>query len=261
MERGRAERDPVGKALGVLIALADDPDGPWSVRSLARDLDTSPATVHRIFTAFEGRNLLDRDGDGGYQAGAELFRLCGALRDGFTPLQLARTHVDALARDSGEAVLFGAYEPARRQMMFVDVVQAVHPLQYDVGLHRWIPVHSGASGLAILAFLPEAERRAVYAAGLPRLTSATIVSAEALEAECVRIRERGYAISVAQRLSGAAAVTAPVFDAVGDVVGDVSITVPEQRFHADREAPLAQRVMTTARAVTDELSRAGYRRG
>ncbi|MDT7576929.1 MAG: hypothetical protein QOH17_3262 [Pseudonocardiales bacterium] len=255
------ERDPVGKAMAVLIALADDADGPWSVRALARDLDTSPATVHRIFSAFEGRDLLDRDEEGGYQAGPELFRLCGALRDGYTPVPLARPHIEALARESGEAVLLGGYEPARRQMMFLDVVQAVHPLHYDVGLHRWIPVHSGATGLGILAHLPEAERRAVYAAGLPRLTNATIVAVDELETECARIRERGYAISVAQRLSGAAAVTAPFYDAVGDVVGSVSITVPEQRFEPEREVPLAQRVITTARAVTDELSRAGYRRG
>jgi IclR family acetate operon transcriptional repressor len=255
------ERDPVGKAIAVLIALADEPDGPWSVRALARDLDTSPATVHRIFTAFEGRALLNRDEQGGYQAGPELFRLSAALRDGYAPMPLARPHIEKLARESGEAVLLGAYEPARRQMMFLDVVQAVHPLHYDVGLHRWIPVHSGATGLAILAHLPEPVRRAVYARGLSRLTSATIVSVDELEAECGRIRERGYAISVAQRLSGAAAVTAPFFDAVGDVVGSVSITVPEQRFEPEREVPLAQLVIPTARAVTDELSRAGYRRG
>ena len=37
------------------------------MRGLARDLDTSPATVHRIFTTFEGRRLLDRDDEGGYR--------------------------------------------------------------------------------------------------------------------------------------------------------------------------------------------------
>lgn len=255
------ERDPVGKALAVLLALADDPDGPWSVRGLARELQTSPATVHRIFTTFESRSMLTRDDEGGYRPGPELFRVCGSLRDGYTPVSLARPHIEALARESGEAVLLGAYEPARREMMFVDVVQADHPLHYDVGLHTWIPVHSGATGLAVLAFLPETERRAVYAAGLPRLTSATIVSADELEAECARVRERGYATSVAQRLSGAAAVAAPVFDNAGQIFGDVSVTVPEQRYRPEWEGPLSRRVLATAARVTDELSRAGHRRG
>lgn len=258
---GTAERDPVGKAIAVLLALADEPDGPWSVRGLARGLDTSPATVHRIFTTLEQRDLLDRDGDGGYRPGPELFRLTGRLRDGYAPVRLARRHLETLARDSGEAVLLGAYEPNRLEMMFVDVVQAAHPLQYDVGLHTFIPVHSGATGLAILAFLTAAERQAVYDTGLPPLTNATITSAAALEEECARIRERGFAVSVAQRLSGAAAVAAPVFDATGVVLGDVSVTVPEQRFAPEMEAPFAERVTAAAAAVTAELARAGHRRG
>jgi IclR family acetate operon transcriptional repressor len=255
------ERDPVGKALAVLLALADEPDGPWSVRGLARDLETSPATVHRIFTSFESRRMLTRDEDGGYVPGPQLFRVCRSLQDGYSPVRLARPHIEALAEESGEAVLLGAYEPARHEMMFIDVVRAAHPLHYDVGLHRWMPVHSGATGLAILAFLPEPERRAIYAAGLPRLTSATLVSAEELETASARIREQGHAHSVAQRLTGAAAVAAPIFDSVGDVFGDVSVTVPEQRFEAAREAPLARRVRAAAARVTDELARAGHRRG
>jgi IclR family transcriptional regulator, acetate operon repressor len=255
------ERDPVGKALAVLSVLADEPDGPWSVRGLARDLDTSPATVHRIFTTFEARRLLDRDDEGGYRAAPELYRLSGALRDSYTPVALARPHILALARESGEAVLFGAYEPARKEMMFVDVVQAVHPLHYDVGLHRFIPVHSGATGLAILAHLPEPERHAIYAAGLPRLTDATIVAVDELERTCAQVRAQGYAHSVAQRLAGAVAVAAPVFDSVGQVLGDVSVTIPEQRFTPEREAPVAAEVLATAARVTDELRRAGHRRG
>jgi DNA-binding IclR family transcriptional regulator len=122
-------------------------------------------------------------------------------------------------------------------------------------------VHSGATGLAILAFLPEPERRAIYAAGLPRLTTATIVSADELEATCAQIREYGHARSVAQRLTGAAAVAAPVLDSEGAVFGDVSVTIPEQRFDPSREEPLARRVRAAAARVTDELTRAGYRRG
>lgn len=254
-------RDPVGKALAVLIALADEPDGPWSVRGLARELDTSPATVHRIFTSFESRHMLTRDEVGGYVPGPQLFRVCRSLQDGYSPIRLARPHIEALAEESGEAVLLGAYEPARREMMFVDVVRAAHPLHYDVGLHRWIPVHSGATGIAILAHLPEAERRAIYAAGLPRLTTATLVTVDDLEAECARVREQGHAHSVAQRLAGAVAVAAPVLDSDGTVFGDVSVTIPEQRFEPAREEPLARSVRAAAARVTDELTRAGYRRG
>jgi IclR family acetate operon transcriptional repressor len=255
------DRDPVGKALAVLLALADEPEGPWSIRRFARDLDTSPTTIHRIFTAFEGRNLLVRDEEGGYLPGAELFRLCRSLSDNLFPVGFSRTHIEALADESGEAALVGAYDPARREMMFIDVVQAVHPLHYDVGLYRWIPVHSGATGLAILAFLPEAERREIYRTGLTPLTAATLVAEESLEQACALTRERGYSMSVGQRLPGAVGIAAPVFDSTGDVFGDIAVTVPEQRFEPSWEEPLARGVVATAARVTEELRRAGHRRG
>jgi DNA-binding IclR family transcriptional regulator len=253
------DRDPVGKALTVLLALGDRPAAPWSVRQFARELDTSPATIHRIFSTFESRDLLARDEDGGYRPGPGLFRLCRAVQDNLSPVGSAHEHLEALARESGEAALFGAYEPGRHEMMFVDVVQSTHPLHYDVGVYRWIPVHAGATGLAILAFLPEVERREVYRRGLPSLTEATLTSEAAIERECARIRERGYAVSSGQRLGGAVGIAAPVFEGPDRVLGDIAVTVPDQRFEASWEEPLSRAVVTTARHVSEELQ-GGHRR-
>jgi DNA-binding IclR family transcriptional regulator len=254
------DRDPVGKALTILLALADRPNAPWSVRQFARELDTSPATIHRIFSTFETRDLLARDDDGAYRPGAGLFRLCRAVQDNLSPVGPTHEHLEALARESGEAALFGAYEPGRHEMMFVDVVQSAHPLHYDVGVYRWIPVHAGATGLAILAFLPEAERRAVYRHGLPSVTAATLTSEADIEQECARIRERGYAISAGQRLGGAVGIAAPIFEGPDRVLGDIAVTVPDQRFEPSWEEPLAQAVMATARRVGEELQ-GGHGRG
>lgn len=247
------DRDPVGKALTVLLALADRPTAPWSIRQFARELDTSPATIHRIFTIFETRDLLARDADGAYRPGAGLFRLCRAVQDNLSPVGIAHEHLEALARESGEATLFGAYEPRRHEMIFLDIVQSTHPLHYDVGVYRWIPVHAGATGLAILAFLPEAERHEVYRHGLPPLTAATLTSEAAIERECADIRERGYAISSGQRLGGAVGIAAPVFEGPDRVLGDIAVTVPDQRFEPSWEEPLAQAVMATARRVGEDL--------
>lgn len=260
-QAGKSERDPVGKSIQVLMSLADNPTGPWSVRQIARQLDTSPATVHRIFHTFEVRHLLSRARDGSYQPGLELFRLCQALADNLSPVRIVRPHLEALAEECGEAVLLGAYDPARGEMVFLDMVQAVHPLQYMVELNSWMPVHAGATGLAILAFLPDAERERIYERGPDRLTEATLVSRAALEHEVGLIRERGYARSRGQRTTGAVGVAAPIFDSVGDVFGDVTITIPDQRFDERLEGVLATALRRTTAAVSDELRRAGCRRG
>jgi IclR family transcriptional regulator, acetate operon repressor len=255
------DRDPVGKSIQVLMSLADSPEGPWSVRQVARELDTSPATVHRIFRGFQERQLLTRDRDGSYQPGLELFRLCQALADNLSPVRLVRPHLESLAEDCGEAVLFGAYNATRGQMLFLDFVQAAHQLQYMVELDRWIPVHSGATGQAILAFLPEEERAEIYRRGLDRLTGATLVSRIALEHALATARDRGYAYTHGQRTPGAVGIAAPVFDSVGAVFGDVCITIPEQRFDERLEASLAAALMRTSATVSEELRAAGCRRG
>jgi IclR family transcriptional regulator, acetate operon repressor len=48
-------------------------------------------------------------------------------------------------------------------MIVIDMIYAPHPLRWVAGLNQWFPIHSGAAGLAIPAFPPEAERQALYA--------------------------------------------------------------------------------------------------
>jgi IclR family transcriptional regulator, acetate operon repressor len=144
--------------------------------------------------------------------------------------------------------------------MFIDRVEALHPLRYVVDLHRWLPLHAGATGLAILAYLPEEERQRIYSAGLDALTPATIVSATDLEKELEQVRRRGYALSMNQRVQGAVGFAAPVFDSTGMVCGDVCVTLPEQRFQAGKFADsLAAMLMTAAAQVTDDLKAVAYR--
>ena len=68
-------------------------------------------------------------------------------------------------------------------------------LRLVLGLGEPGPLHAGASGVLLYAHLPEAERRRVAEAGLPRYTALTPTSFEELEAEADLIRERGWAMS------------------------------------------------------------------
>jgi DNA-binding IclR family transcriptional regulator len=129
-----------------------------------------------------------------------------------------------------------------------------------VDLHQWLPLHAGATGLAILAYLPEEERQRIYAAGLDKATPATIVSVTELEKELEQVRLRGYALTMSQRVQGAVGFAAPVFDSSGVVCGDMCLTLPEQRFQAGKFADsLAGMLMAAAAQVTVELKAVGYR--
>lgn len=255
------ERDPVARSLDVLAWLAANPAGPWSVRQAARDVGTSPTTVHRIFRTFESRGLLHQSGDRSYLPGLELYRLCQSLAGQMSPLKLARPHMSTLVEECDETVLLGAYDARRRQMMFVDAVYGSHPLRYVIELNKWIPIYAGATGLAILAFISDDERAALYESGLDPLTPATLVDVNALEAEAAVVRKHGFARSSGQRLTGAVALSAPVYDAEGLIYGDVSITIPEQRYDKQLDAKLIRALLTASAGISTAFADAGFRRG
>lgn len=255
-------REPVGRALDVLGWIAEHRSAPLVVRKIARDLDTSPSTIHRIFGTFQDRHLIARDENGDYITGLELYRICALIASELSLARIAHTHLQELSRECNETTLFGTYDADRRQMMFIDRVEAPHPLRYVVELHRWIPLHTGATGRAILAFLPPQERRLIYKAELEAPTPGTdLPRLEAdLEAELEAIRRQGYAHSISQRVQGAVGFAAPVFDSTGLVCGDICVTLPEQRFQAGEFADsLAATLIAYSQQVTRDLKAAGYR--
>jgi IclR family acetate operon transcriptional repressor len=255
-----AAREPVARALDVLAWIADHRAEPLVVRKIARDLDTSPSTIHRIFGTFHERHLIARDENGDYITGLELYRICALIASELSLARIAHAHLQELSRECSETTLFGTYDADRRQMMFIDRVEAPHPLRYVVDLHRWMPVHAGATGLAILAFLPPEERQLIYKAGLEALTPDTLVSEPDLEAELERIRRRGYAHSISQRVQGAVGFAVPVFDSTGLVCGDICVTLPVQRFQAGEFADsLAATLVASGQRVTRDLKAVGYR--
>ena len=254
------EREPAARAIDMLIWLADHTADTWGVRQVARELNTSPSTIYRIFQIFESRDLVTKNEDGKYTPGLELFRICQVFSQRLSPVKIAQPHLERLAAACGETVLLAAYGARRGQMIVIDIIDAPHPLRWVVHRDQWNAIHSGATGLAILAFLPEQERQALYQKDLERFTERTIVTAAGLEAEVARIRARGYAYSRGQRSKGAVGFGAPLFDAAGDVFGDVCITIPEGRFDPAQEPKLGRLLVAAAADISADLHDAGFLR-
>jgi DNA-binding IclR family transcriptional regulator len=239
--------------------MGDHPTTPWSLRQVARDLRTSPTTVHRIFRVFEEHGLLHKDTNGGYFPSLGLYKLASSIGVGQDlPVMIARPHLEALRDKIDETVMIGAYDPHRQEMMYLDVIESSHPVQHIVVPNRWRSIYPGAAGMGILAFLSEPERRSVYKRGLEAFTERTVVDVDELEKLLAKIRRDGYVISRGQRRVGAVGIAAPIFDSAGQVFGDVVITIPEQRFNEGLGATVASAGAATAKVISAELKAAGY---
>ena len=67
------------------------------------------------------------------------------------------------------------------------------------------------------------------------------------------VREQGYAFSQEERRLGGVGIAAPVFGPGGQVVAEIGVSVPTQRFVASDEARLARLVTACAARITEEL--------
>lgn len=253
------KRDVFGKALQLLWHMVDAPSTQgkgWGVRELSPVLGVSPASVHRLLTMLADYGLIQRHPRSGrYHLGSESFRLGLSLTAHLDLRNVGTPVMEELVAQCNETAFLGMFDPARMEVMFVAAVNSKHPLRYVVPLNEWFPVHAGASGLSIMAFLPKEDQQAIVEQkGLPAITPNTITDPELLEKELQRVRARGYAVSVGHRNVGAVAIAAPIFGRDGRVVGDLALSILEARFTPDMEATLPLLVMQHAQRITDALA-------
>ena len=247
-------RNPVGRAFRILSWMAARDDGPWGVREIAKGVGMNPSTVHRLLGLLDEEELIRQEDPGrGYELGTEFLRLAWSAAGTHPIGAVALPHMRELVDASGETATLGLYDPVRRQTCVVAVVETDEPFRFVSTLHEWRDLHTGASGRAVMAFLPADERREVMErTRLAPATEHTITSPAELEEVLSRVRSAGYAFSLEERRLGGVGLAAPVFGAGGQVLGEIGVSVPTQRFRPEDEPRLA----TLVRACAARVSRA-----
>jgi DNA-binding IclR family transcriptional regulator len=252
-DRGR-QGTSLEKALRILRRLVES-RRRWGVQELAGDLGLNVSTTHRQLRSLMSEGFVSYDRDVKlYEVGAEFLRLA-AIAQQSTPLEDAsRPLMRALVEECGETVCLAAYDPARAALTPLAVEESDNPLRYTVEVGALWPLHAGASGKAVLAFLPETEAdRAIGRGELEALTDRTVTDPRRLERDLVLVRERGYAFSKGERIAEAVGIAAPLFDASERAVGCLLITIPSHRFSSGSEERLGPLAVEYAGRISELL--------
>jgi DNA-binding IclR family transcriptional regulator len=246
-------RQPLTRALNLLSWMVDVQQRSFGVREVATGLGLPASTAHHMLSALVQEGMVTQKENGQYSLGLEFYRLAMRAVNRWPLQAVATPHLQRLVAECNETAFLGVCDRSRGAMMFVALVQSSHPLRYMVELNRWLPMHSGATGLGILSFMPEGEAMAIIKSHqLDRFTSRTLTDPEDLAATMRKIAKDGYACSRGQRVEGAVAIAAPVWDNNG-VIGDVVVTLPEQRFDSHIEAKLSQLAIKCAAEITKDI--------
>jgi IclR family KDG regulon transcriptional repressor len=201
-----------------------------SVAELAAEAGMPTSTTYRLLGQLEQHGLVSRGAGSTVALGTRLVALGRTAEAGWrervvAPAAAIMTELSAAV---GETVILTA--PCALEAIVLHVVEAeIHSVRLSYAAFRRGPMHRGASGKILAAFLePLEERRLLDAVGDPHLSD-----------ELQRIRRAGVVMTVGELDEGAAAVAAPILDHRGRLVAGLSIAGPAGRITAGAAGTMA----------------------
>jgi IclR family KDG regulon transcriptional repressor len=199
---------------------------PLSPTELCQRLGLNRTVVHRLLKTLAARGFVLRQGPN-YRPGATLVRLAMSIEPGLRAL--AAPIMSKVSHDVGETVVLHVIDGAQA-VVLEEAVATEHVVQVRHRIGSRHPLSSGASGRAMLAFLPaDATTKIVKSAHDPEHV------AEKLEA----VRRDGYALSHDELQLGVHGIAVPILGVDGVAIGSLAILAPVSRAqglekHVDR---------------------------
>lgn len=252
----RSQLSSVGNAARVLKAFTSR-RREYGVSELARELDLSTSSVHRILATLRTEHLVEQDVDTGrYRLGLAIYDLAAAVTAGFDLSHAILQPMAVLRNQTGETVHVAVLDG--REVVYVERLDSPHTLRMflDVGRRNW--AHCTGTGKVLLAALPIVDLdRLLDGWNLEAVTEHTITDREALRTQLEDVREDGYAVNLGESEQGVVSVSAPIRDRSGQVVASMSVAGPDTRM--DQDLTAITHAVTTAAAAAS--SRLGHEKG
>jgi IclR family acetate operon transcriptional repressor len=111
------------------------------------------------------------------------------------------------------------------------------------------PFHATATGLAVLAYMTEADADEILSRDLPKFSDTTPSDPAEIRLELERIRQRGYSVNLSQYRPAVCAIGAPVIDSDGAPAASICISMPESRYDPARLEEWGNAVAKAAAAI------------
>ena len=222
-----------------------------SLQELCAEVGLLKPTAHRILAALESEGLVSQDPSSRrFRLGPEITSLASGAFHVLDLRTTARPILERLARDTGETATLEV--PVGNEMLILDEVTGRHLVgaKAEIGT-RW-PIYATSTGKAILALLPDQQRRLQLSQPRLRLTTATLVKQKLLHKDLDVARKRGYATVFGELEEGFCAVGSACTDSSGEPIAALSVGGPKDRFTKRSIDQIGQIVCKAA----DELSAA-----
>lgn len=208
----------------------------WTQGELVRQTGMPKSTLSRLVRYLCGRGYLTfAESRGRYGLGPAALNLGRRALALFDLRGVGLPILEHLARTTGETVMLNSFDrSALRAVCIEQIPSRLGGLRVFEEIGAAVALNGGASGKAILAYLPDKMKTQVLATALPALTEKTITDPRRLKRDIAETLRRGYSVSREETYRGVEGVGAPILDAAQNVIGSLAIAAPIHRT-AERE--------------------------
>jgi IclR family transcriptional regulator, KDG regulon repressor len=246
------------KALDVLECLAFSSQS-LSAPEVAERCGLTRPTTYRLISTLAARGYVASGQDGRYRLGSKMLSLSKRLIEHAQLPQLARPDLEALCQEAGESVHLGVLEDT--EVLYLDKVESVTAARMYSVVGTRNPLHSTSLGKAILAFLPQNERKMLLnRIAYTQRTPNTITDRDSLEQHLEQVRAQGFAVDNVENEEGIRCVGVPVLGNAEIPIAAISISGPTVRMTPERVEELAPMLQETGRRISEKFGFAAHQR-
>jgi len=209
--------------------------GPLGPAEIAETIGVPRPSVYRLVAGLDAISLTETLPDGRIGISRRWLALADASRRGMREWADADEVLSEISDRTGQTAFLSVPRGDHAVCIAWAQGRGIDVLVLRPG--RALPFHAGAAGRALFAHAPADELEAFLAqAPFPALTPSTLTDADALRADAIATRERGYSISDEDVTVGIGALGVPLFDAegtavaclsIGGLAGEISTRAPE----------------------------------
>jgi len=252
--RDRNSVASVEKAMAVLGALARA-GHPMTPAELAETLAMSQTGVYRLLRALAKSKAVERLPRGSYILGS-LAQVLATAFDARSRMKQAAAETMMGLRESCGGETVGLYAPINfGQFACIETLPGFARNRYLEHLNRPIPIARGTTSLVLLGDMwshygPGFVER--YLRGVRPVAPAQSAGPPVEQVE--RVHEQRYAVSHGTRLPGLSAISAPIENELGDLVGIVTLSAPTARLNTQAISAWRPRVTLAAQAISSAIA-------
>ena len=135
------------------------------------------------------------------------------------------------------------------EVVYIEMVESRRSLRTLAKIGSRDPASCTAVGKAMLAFMPENERRHYLPIELHTRTTPTVISLEAFEAEMESTVKRGFALDHGENEEDSFCIGAPIFHPNGAIIAGISLSAPATRITAPLRLQIGAALLEASRSI------------